>query len=401
MATILFAWELGGGLGHIGRIRPVAERLVAEGHRVVVAAAHLPAAGHVSLSPSIELVQAPLTTAANHSVRFEARSFAELLWHAGFQNVAQLALAVHQWQSLFDTLTADLVVADHAPTALLALRERSERRVVWGTGFCCPPIEFPLRDLRPWLPSANESLVERESQVLRAINEVLAQQHLQQLSSVAQLYQQVDDTLLTTYPELDHYANRDQARYWGVWSSGDGALPRWPEGHGPKLFAYVKPDSEAREALLAAVGYGCRLLVFDPENRFADLASPQAVVTSQRLDLAAVGATADLALGNATHALSAQLLLSGVPLIVMPRSLEQWLLAQRLAAAKLGVALLAQPAKQLPSAISFALSHGPLRQAVAEFSSRYRSVTKLDRCQIVADHLSSIASNLNRSAEPQ
>ena len=37
MATILFAWELGGGLGHLTVIKPLAEALRDQGHRVVIA----------------------------------------------------------------------------------------------------------------------------------------------------------------------------------------------------------------------------------------------------------------------------------------------------------------------------------------------------------------------------
>jgi hypothetical protein len=35
MGTVLFAWELGGGLGHVGPMRVLAERLVQLGHQPV------------------------------------------------------------------------------------------------------------------------------------------------------------------------------------------------------------------------------------------------------------------------------------------------------------------------------------------------------------------------------
>ena len=37
MATFLFAWELGGGLGHVLPFRPVSQTLIADGHRLVPA----------------------------------------------------------------------------------------------------------------------------------------------------------------------------------------------------------------------------------------------------------------------------------------------------------------------------------------------------------------------------
>src|SRR5207247_8636282 len=37
MATVLFAWELGGGLGHMMQMAPLARALVRRGHRVYAA----------------------------------------------------------------------------------------------------------------------------------------------------------------------------------------------------------------------------------------------------------------------------------------------------------------------------------------------------------------------------
>ena len=37
MATVLFAWELGGGLGHMMQMAPLARALVRRGHRVYTA----------------------------------------------------------------------------------------------------------------------------------------------------------------------------------------------------------------------------------------------------------------------------------------------------------------------------------------------------------------------------
>ena len=41
MANILFAWELGGGAGHIHILAPLAEALASRGHRVFLAAREL------------------------------------------------------------------------------------------------------------------------------------------------------------------------------------------------------------------------------------------------------------------------------------------------------------------------------------------------------------------------
>ena len=35
LATVLVAWELGGGMGHVARLLPVARELAAQGHRAI------------------------------------------------------------------------------------------------------------------------------------------------------------------------------------------------------------------------------------------------------------------------------------------------------------------------------------------------------------------------------
>lgn len=41
MSTILFAWELGAGLGHLMQMRPLVHALLEQGHRVAAASKDL------------------------------------------------------------------------------------------------------------------------------------------------------------------------------------------------------------------------------------------------------------------------------------------------------------------------------------------------------------------------
>ena len=60
MATVLFAWESGGGLGHMVQMLPLAAQLARRGHRVCVALRHLStAAAEVFGRAGVRFVQAP------------------------------------------------------------------------------------------------------------------------------------------------------------------------------------------------------------------------------------------------------------------------------------------------------------------------------------------------------
>jgi len=60
---------------------------------------------------------------------------------------------------------------------------------------------------------------------------------------------QADEMILRTLPELDHYTGRGTANYAGIMKSPAGESPVWPEGEGPKVFAYLK-SFETLPALL-------------------------------------------------------------------------------------------------------------------------------------------------------
>jgi hypothetical protein len=59
MYDVLFAWELGGGLGHIGRMRPLAEAFVRRGKTVAFAARDVRFCGTIFRDTSIAWFQAP------------------------------------------------------------------------------------------------------------------------------------------------------------------------------------------------------------------------------------------------------------------------------------------------------------------------------------------------------
>jgi hypothetical protein len=92
MKTVLFAWELGGGLGHLYQFEPLARRLRARGYRLVYALRDLSQARALLGHASAELWQAPLWMAARRG-DLAPISYAEMLMQFGY--LERTALAQH------------------------------------------------------------------------------------------------------------------------------------------------------------------------------------------------------------------------------------------------------------------------------------------------------------------
>ncbi len=89
MATYLFAWELGFGLGHLVNLRPLVAGLCARGHRVELALRDLTRSRTIFPGQHVSLWQAPFKHLRTKYI-FPTLSFAHLLYDAGFCDVQEL-----------------------------------------------------------------------------------------------------------------------------------------------------------------------------------------------------------------------------------------------------------------------------------------------------------------------
>ncbi len=376
MATILYAWELGGGLGHLLRFQPLAKRLAAEGHRVICALRELKHAEYAFSDTDVSFLPAPHLAWALPNAIEPTYTYAELLHNVGFGRVEDLRTLTRAWRSLFAQCRPDLIVCDHSPTALLAASLIETPTCNLGTGFCCPPADGALPVLRHWMPENTSVWTETERQVLMNVNEIRRACGKSAWDRLSELYASARDVFLTTFAELDHFSDRGEARYWGAWEARRGKAIQWPPGSGPRIFMYTHRFA-ARDWLLEHLrNQGQPTVVYShdlPPDAFAKLAGPTISLAAEPLDIGQAATECDLAILNAGHNAVAQFLLAGKPLLLLPISLEQGLLTMRLVSQGLAASANCNQPHEIQAAMSRLLADGRAPDAARAFAAKYSS----------------------------
>jgi hypothetical protein len=330
MANVLFAWELGAGLGHIMQFAGLANGLNREGHRVFAALRELRSAAG-AFDPAVKLLPAPFRSGLRPAPRV-TRSFADILLDTTFENDAMLAGHVAAWRNLYEFVRPDLVVFDHSPTALLAARGLACRRLVLGMGFVVPPGTHPFPAFSGKDEVEAAGLRATEEPILSRANCVLGSLGQPPLEFLGQLYAQVDETFCLTFPELDPYVayRPSDARVWGAVTASGGAAPRWPPGEGKKVYCYLRGFAALNDLLAFLRERALPTLIFGDidgptRERFA---SETLRFAAERVDPYMVTTECELAIMNSGHGSVASILLAGKPSLQLPLYPEQALNAR-------------------------------------------------------------------------
>jgi hypothetical protein len=375
MPTVLFTWEFGGGLGHLVNILPLAKGLRERGHHVVAAVRDPPLADRVFQGMDVQCHQAPVVSHRPLSCVKAVRSFAHLLVNNGFDDRNELQSLSQAWRDLYESVRPDVIVFDHSPTAILAARSYGAKKVLLGTGFFCPIDEYPLTDLRPWLGNAGEQLHIDEDRVRENINHVLTAWGLTPLERLSQLYHQVDENFLVTFPELDHYGARPNVRYWGAWPNIGGKEAIWPDGNGKRVYAYLKPFPALPKLLSFLNDLKCPAIVYMAGAAYHELQqhfeSGTLRFESEWLNLAHVARECDLAILNGNHGTTVSMLMVGRPTLQIPLFLEQGLFSMAIERLGAGISIAPDKPELIQSKLNSLLTSGECTKGAVEFARRY------------------------------
>jgi hypothetical protein len=378
MANYFMAWELGGGLGHVGRLQPLAAGLHALGHTVTLGLRDLTHTYALLQPLPVPRLQAPVWLHETRGVPTPMVSLAEILLCAGYLRSSDLAALVQGWMTLLQQVRAEVMVADYAPTALLAARILGLPSASLGTGFWMPPKRQPMPPFRDWEPVQPGRVERAEAQVLASVNAVLAMHQAPPLARLCDLLHG-DMPLLCSWPEIDHFERTpDEHNEWlgPNFLPEAGTAPHWPEGDGPRVFAYLKAGHPDHPAVLdALVAQGCRVACYVPEvcaGMPPPRVSPRIHYAPGPLDLATTCAEADLVVCHAGQATLVQALLRGVPLLLLPMQPEQFVMARQVerSGAAINAAARRRPT-DFKALLNELLADGPRRDAARAFARKY------------------------------
>ena len=395
MSRILFAWELGGGYGHLGPFRPVAVELMSRGHHVTVAAREVERGDLVFGATGAQLVQAPLCMKNYGGLEEPPLNFSEILMRYGYLDAPMLGGLTRAWRDLMQMAQPDALIADHAPTALLAARGLRMAKLVTGAPFTIPSRAVPTPNMRSWVAVPRERLESSDASVLRTINACIGD-GMPRLESVPGIFDGAD-FLVGGLPELDPNGPRPADAYLGLYSGVFGtAVPQWPAGDGPRVFAYLNTEYQHLEAVIAALAASdARCIAVVVGNSAALKEKYQArnlSFSTGMLDLAQTLRESDLCVCHGNFGTVNEALRYGTPQMILPMDLEKFLTASALL--KLNVACFVNPDAPAPDfagALRRVLSDALIREAARAFAERHREPSVDRIVRRAADRIEALA----------
>ena len=391
MANILITWEIGEGSGHIAPYLNLIKELENRGHEITFACKYVSRAFRLFEGTRVRYLQAPYVSSPPSEQVTPIDSFAKILNNSGYSNVPQLAGMIRAWKNLFDLVKPDLIIADYSPTAVLASRESGIPRLQIGTGFYQMPTQGRVPSLAELQGIAQDdpAIFGFQNRILAHINGALELNGMQRIALFNES-QIAERKLFTTFKELDHYPDREPADYIGPMRIVQGAAPEWPDGDGPKAFGYLKPFPTLPQLLMQLNQKKVRTLIYPdgiPEKMMKEHASATLRFVDKPLDMRLIGESADFAIHNGNHGTTCELMLAGVPSLVLPLHAEQAIMGRHLQLMSAGLSYVEKTADQFHQGLT-ALTRDPKYRAAAQaFAEKYRS---FDRDQATRTALAAV-----------
>lgn len=348
---VLVAWELGANFGHVSKVREVVLGL-GDGVRCTVVARDPAALRRLAPDLDVALLAAPHAAPRPRPADFDyGQSYPDDLRHCGWHDPTELAALVEAWRTLIALVDPALIVAQAAPTALLAARGLGVPTAMVGSGYDAPPRARPMPPFLFWVPARVAEAPPREAAVVAVANQALARHRAPPIADFADILA-TDVYALATFAEIDHYGPRaqfepDHGAYLGQLVTLDsGAEVAWLPGARRRLLAYLWPGRRGFDAAIAAFQgldpqWDVVLAAPGADDALrARLAGTSVRVVPGPVRLERLLPDCDLGISHASNGIAAAFVLHGVPQIGLPTHAEQAMLARALARGGLGLGLM-------------------------------------------------------------
>lgn len=381
MARIAFALEFGAALGHVKACSALAEPLALRGHRIAFLLSPWHAPQNISGAERFDIF--PIRSDFGPSPNPLPASYPEVLLPFGYRNAFALAPLADSWREPLEAWRPDVLVADFAPTAMLAARALGIRTVNYGSGFTVPPRLSPLPSFRFDEAVPAERLALADAQATEAASAVLRGWGARPLARFADLLE-CDEELLCTFPELDSYGQRPASGYWGPrFLTSSGVRMPWPARGGKRVLVYMKRDYVHLDTmidLLAGSTLRVALYVEGLEAaRRARLEGTTRRASDAPIRLDSLLDECDLVVSHGGE-LTIGTLARGIPQLVFPLQYEQYISARRVEQLGAGRWLAPTAArKDVADALVALLSGASCTKAARAFAGRYASFSPIEQ----------------------
>jgi hypothetical protein len=320
MKTVLLAWELGGGMGHVMTLRRLARSLRPLHVRIVAAVKNVETARLLSFE-GIEIIQAPAWPSASMSVRqiagTSSASMGDILATAGLRDADGLQRLFGAWDNLLLRVKPDLVVSHLAPAAALVGRGKLPLILV-GDGYTLPP-----DGLRQFPPLHAKTPPGDETVTLEVLNGVLRSRGQTQLDYLPQMFSG-NARLVLTFPLLDPYCAQRTEPLLGPLLDH---VPVAVVAKERSVFVYLSPGYPLhRDIPSALLAHAPSLQIHAPdlpEHQMSDLMRAGAVVYRDPAVPADALRSAALVIHFGGSGLAAEALAAGIPQLVLSMQVEQ------------------------------------------------------------------------------
>ncbi len=338
----LLVWELGDNLGHIATLIKVSEDLFKRGYDVYLALQNLTGVAAVIGDMPVKILQAPYAKVKPpRDTMRPVLVYSDDLRPCGYDNPQELSMLLRAWDELFKLVRPSILIANSAPTAILAAQSYDFPKVNIGLGYEVPVLSDPMPPLLYWEKNDVGLLKKHEQSVLAIINEALKILGKETISSIQDIFKDQIE-ILTTFPELDHYGDRHKNVYVGpMFISDKGKEIAWPEQRigRKRIFAYLSHgrDFESSIRVLQSLPHDvilvARRLSQEVVHKFN---TPSFQIITEAIQLGKIAKDCDLCITHGGTGTLVQFLLHGVPQLIIPNHIEQVMVAKRIESRGMG-----------------------------------------------------------------
>jgi len=353
VSRILLCWELGTDYQHLLSLQSIARFYQGKGYDVWVAARDVSKLKRLFADVEINIVAAPFAdSSAELGLDKQApRSYADLLRRCGYHHSDALLGLVSAWRSLYSFIKPELILFDHAPTALLSARGPSVNgnaipKIAVGMPFSVPDDNRPAGVFFPGDLAKND-IIRYEDDLVKVVNKVCIEFSIPRINNLADLFSDLDKCIFQTYSELNHYGyrsaeQRHKTSYVGASIPVASEAAVFPHFKGPKIYCHVKGSAETSVLLKTLQAIECSAIVLVdgiPDSIIKAHQSKHILYIDKPVSMRDVLDKSTFAILNGGINSVSLFMKAGIPVGLFPLHIEQFLMAKRVEALNAGFQL--------------------------------------------------------------